>query len=35
MDCPLSRLVQRSEVGPIREVPEVDGLHQHYERRAA
>jgi putative transposase len=35
MDCPLPRLVQRREVGPIREVPEVDGLHHHYERRAA
>jgi putative transposase len=35
MDCPLSRLVQRPEVGPIWEVPEVDGLHHHYERRAA
>jgi transposase InsO family protein len=35
MDCPLPRLVQRPEVGPIRQVPEVDGLHHHYERRAA
>jgi putative transposase len=34
-DCPVPRLVQRPEVGPIREVPEVDGLHHHYERRAA
>jgi transposase InsO family protein len=34
MDCPVSRPVQRPEVGPIREVPEVGGLHHHYERRA-
>src|SRR5215475_5681748 len=35
MDCPLPRPVQRPEAGPIREVPEVGGLHHHYERRAA
>jgi len=35
MDCPRPRPVQRPEVGSIREVPEVDGLHHHYERRAA
>jgi putative transposase len=35
MDCPVPRPVQRPEVGPIREVPEVSGLHHHYERRAA
>jgi putative transposase len=35
MDCPLPRPVQRPEVGLIREVPEVGGLHHHYERRAA
>jgi putative transposase len=35
MDCPVPRPVQRPEVGSIREVPEVDGLHHHYERRAA
>jgi transposase InsO family protein len=35
MDCPVPRSVQRPEVGPIREVPEVGGLHHHYERRAA
>ena len=34
MDCPVSRLVQRPELGPIREVPEVGGLHHHYERWA-
>jgi putative transposase len=32
MDCPVSRPVQRPEVGSIREVPEVGGLHHHYER---
>ena len=35
MDCPLPRPVQRPEVGLIWEVPEVGGLHHHYERRAA
>jgi hypothetical protein len=35
MDCPLPRLVQRPEVGLIREVSEVGGLHHHYERQAA
>jgi putative transposase len=35
MDCPLPRPVQRPEVGSIREVAEVGGLHHHYERRAA
>jgi IS1 transposase len=35
MDCPLLRPVQRPEVGLIRAVPEVGGLHHHYERRAA
>jgi len=35
MDCPRPRPVQRPEVGSIREVPEVGGLHHHYERRAA
>jgi putative transposase len=35
MDCPVPRPVQRPEVGPIREVAEVGGLHHHYERRAA
>ena len=33
MDCP--RLIQPPEVGLIREVPEVGGLHHHYERRVA
>jgi putative transposase len=35
MDCPRPRPVQRPEVGSIREVPEVGGLHHHYERQAA
>jgi putative transposase len=35
MDCPVPRSVQRPEHGPIWEVPEVGGLHHHYERRAA
>jgi putative transposase len=35
MDCPLPRPVQRPADGSIREVPEVGGLHHHYERRAA
>jgi putative transposase len=35
MDCPLPRPVQRPEVGSIREVAEVGGLHHHDERRAA
>jgi putative transposase len=35
MDCPVPRPVQRPEIGPIREVPEVGGLHHHYEWRAA
>jgi putative transposase len=35
MDCPVPRPIQQPEVGSIREVPEVGGLHHHYERRAA
>jgi putative transposase len=35
MDCPVPRPVQRPEAGSIREVPEVGGLHHHYERWAA
>ena len=35
MDCPVPRPVQRPELGVIREVPEVGGLHHHYERRVA
>jgi putative transposase len=35
MDCPRPRPVQWPEVGLIREVAEVGGLHHHDERRAA
>jgi putative transposase len=35
MDCQVPRPVQRPEVGLIREVPDVGGLHHHDERRAA
>lgn len=35
MDAPEPRPVQRPEVGPIRKVPEVGGLHHHDERMAA
>jgi putative transposase len=35
MDCPVPRPVQRPEVGSIWEVPDMGGLHHHYERRAA
>jgi len=35
MDCPRPRPIQRPERGPIWEVLEVNGLHHHYERRAA
>jgi transposase InsO family protein len=35
MDCPLPRPIQRPGDDSIREVPEVGGLHHHYERRAA
>jgi putative transposase len=30
MDCPLPRPIQRPEVGSIREVADVGGLHRHY-----
>jgi putative transposase len=35
MDCPVPRPVHPPELGPVREVPEVGGLHHHYERLAA
>ena len=35
MDAPELRAVQLPEIGPIRKVPEVGGLHHHYERIAA
>jgi putative transposase len=35
MDAPHPRPVQPPELGPTRKVPEVGGLHHHYERLAA
>jgi putative transposase len=35
MDCPEPRPIQPSTLGPVRAVPEVGGLHHHYERWAA
>jgi transposase InsO family protein len=35
MDCPEPRPVAPPERGKVRVVPEVGGLHHHYERRAA
>jgi putative transposase len=35
MDAPIPRPVQPPELGRVRGVPEVDGLHHHYERIAA
>ncbi len=35
MDTPVPRPVQPPELGCVREVPEVGGLHHHYERIAA
>jgi putative transposase len=35
MDTPASRAVQPPELGAVRKLPEVGGLHQHYERIAA
>jgi putative transposase len=35
MDCPSPRPVEPPESGEVIEVPEVGGLHHHYERRAA
>jgi hypothetical protein len=34
-DAPLSRSVQAPAMGTVIEIPEVDGLHHRYERRAA
>jgi transposase InsO family protein len=34
-DAPVPRPVQPPELGPVQQVPEVGGLHHHYERRAA
>jgi hypothetical protein len=35
MDTPVPRPVHPPELGPVRAVPEVGGLHHHYEWRAA
>jgi transposase InsO family protein len=35
MDAPDPRLVQSSELGAVMKLPEVGGLHHHYERKAA
>ena len=35
MDCPHPRAVESPEVGKVRALPEVGGLHHHYERQAA
>jgi putative transposase len=35
MDAPEPRAVQPPETGPTHKLPEVGGLHHHYERRAA
>jgi putative transposase len=35
MDTPVPRPVQPPELGRVWEVPEVGGLHHHYERIAA
>jgi putative transposase len=35
MNAPEPRVMQPPEMGPVRKLPEVGGLHQHYERIAA
>jgi putative transposase len=35
MDTPVARPMQLPKFGRVREVPEVGGLHHHYERMAA
>ncbi len=35
MDCPEPRAVEPPEAGVVIAVPELGGLHHHYERRAA
>jgi hypothetical protein len=35
MDCPVPRPVEPPECGEVIAVPEVGGLHHHYERWAA
>ncbi len=34
-DAPTPRAIQNANLGPVIEVPEVGGLHHHYQRRAA
>jgi len=35
MDCPTPRPIQPRELGRVRRMPEVGGLHHHYEGIAA
>jgi putative transposase len=35
MDAPASRSAQPPELGSVRKLPEVGGLHHHYARQAA
>lgn len=35
MDAPEPRPIQSAALGPVRKLPEVGGLHHHYERMAA
>jgi putative transposase len=35
MDTPVSRSIQPPSLGPVKKLPEVGGLHHHYERQAA
>jgi hypothetical protein len=35
MDTPESRMIQPPAPGPVKKLPEVGGLHHHYERQAA
>ena len=35
MDCPEPRGIQSVDAGDVIEIPQVGGLHRHYERRAA
>ena len=35
MDCPHPRAVELLEMGQVMALPEVGGLHHHYERQAA
>ena len=35
MDCPFPRAIQPPDMGSVRSVPEMGGLHHHYERIAA